>query len=67
MFLFPIAAVAYASVDPGETVTNPELEVSTKGTLGRATIRCTIHASIDQASLFAEQASSVAEQTLTVS
>jgi hypothetical protein len=67
MFLFPISAVNYASVDPGETVTNPELQVATKHTLGQATIQCTIHANVDQASLFPDEASTVSKQTLTVS
>ncbi len=68
MFLFPIAAVEYASADPGQTVTNPELQISTQDTLGDATIKCTIHATIDPASLFpADQESPVVKRKLTVS
>ena len=68
MFLFPLEALSFASVDPGETVTNPELQVTTQRTLGDATIKCTIHATVDQASLFpADQESTTAKRTLTVS
>ena len=34
MFVTPNGAITYASVDPGESVTFPELQVSTKNTLG---------------------------------
>jgi hypothetical protein len=68
MFLFPLDVLAFSSVDPGESVTNPELQVSTHRTLGEATIKCTIHATVDQASLFpADQESTTAKRTLTVS
>jgi len=68
MFLFPLDALNFASVDPGETVTNPELQVTTQKTLGDATIKCTIHASVDQTSLFpVDQESSLAKRKLTVS
>jgi hypothetical protein len=33
MFLFPLDALNFASVDPGETVTNPELQVTTQRSL----------------------------------
>jgi hypothetical protein len=68
MFLFPFDILEFASVDQGHSVTNPELLVTTQKTLGDATIKCTIHATIDQASLFpAGQESSVVKRTLTVS
>jgi hypothetical protein len=68
MFLFPLDVLNFSSVDPGETVTNPELQVTTKHDLGDATIKCTIHATVDQDSLFpADQESSVAKRKLTVS
>jgi uncharacterized repeat protein (TIGR01451 family) len=68
MFLFPLEALSFASVDPGETVTNPELQVTTQRTLGDATIKCTIHATVDQESLFpGDQESSQAKRKLTVS
>jgi hypothetical protein len=68
MFLFPLDALNFASVDPGETVTNPELQVTTQKSLGDATIKCTIHASVDQTSLFpADQESALAKRKLTVS
>ena len=68
MFLFPLDVLAFSSVDPGQSVTNPELQVSTHRTLGVATIKCTIHATVDQASLFpADQESTTAKRTLTVS
>ena len=68
MFVTPNGAIVYASVDPGDSVTFPELQVSTGNTLGTATIKCSIHATVDQASLFPEdEESSVAKQTLTVS
>jgi hypothetical protein len=68
MFLFPFDALEFSSVDPGRSVTNPELQVTTQKVLGDATIKCTIHATIDQASLFpADQESSLVKRTLTVS
>ena len=68
MFLFPLDILDFSSVDPGQSVTNAELQITTQKTLGDATIRCTIHASVDQASLFpADQGSSVVGRTLTVS
>jgi hypothetical protein len=68
MFVTPDGAVTYASVDPGASVTFPELQVSTQEVLGDATIKCSIHAAVDQESLFPEdEESPVAKQTLTVS
>jgi uncharacterized repeat protein (TIGR01451 family) len=68
MFLFPFDILEFASVDPGHSVTNPELQVTTQKALGDATIKCTIHATVDQASLFpADQESSVVKRMLTVS
>jgi hypothetical protein len=68
MFVTPNGSITYASVDPAESVTFPELQVSTKNTLGTATIKCSIYATVDQTSLFPEdEESSVAKQTLTVS
>ena len=68
MFLFPLDALSFSSVDAGQSVTNPELQVTTKRSLGVATITCTIHASVDQASLFpADQESTAATRKLTVS
>ena len=68
MFVTPNTAVTFSSVDPGDSVTFPELEVKTQSSLGDATIKCSIHATVDQTSLFPEdEESSVAKQTLTVS
>jgi hypothetical protein len=68
MFVTPNDAVTYASLDPNASVTFPELQVSTQEILGDATIECSIHAAVDQESLFPEdEESSVAKQTLTVS
>jgi hypothetical protein len=68
MFLFPLEALTFASVDPGETVTNPDLQVTTQRTLGDATIKCTIHATVDQDSLFpGDQEGTLAKRKLTVS
>jgi hypothetical protein len=67
MFLFPFDVLEFASVDPGRSVTNPELQVTTQKALGDATIKCSIHATVDQASLFpADQESSVVRRMLTV-
>jgi hypothetical protein len=44
------------------------LEVKTQAPLGDATIKCTLHATVDQASLFpAEQKGSTTTRNLTVS
>jgi hypothetical protein len=68
MFLFPADVVDFWSVDAGQRVTNPELQVTTQELLGDATITCTIHATVDQASLFpADRKGSVVQRTLTVS
>ena len=49
-------------------MTTPELQVKTQDTLGDATIKCTLHATVDQASLFpAEQEGSTVKRKLTVS
>jgi len=68
MFLFAADVVDCSSVDAGQRVANPELQVTTQQLLGDATITCTIHATVDQTSLFpADRNSSVAQRTLTVS
>ena len=60
--------VDFGSVDGGASVTTPDLQVKTQGTLGDATIKCTLHATVDQASLFpAEQEGSTVKRKLTVS
>ena len=59
--------VNFGSVDGGASVTTPDFQVKTQGTLGEATITCTLHATVDQASLFpAEQEGSPAKRTLSV-
>src|SRR5262245_63239357 len=50
MFVTPSRASVHAAVDPGDSVTYPELQVSTQNTIGDATIECSIHATVDQAS-----------------
>jgi len=68
MFIQGIAAANFVSVDGGASVTTPDLQVKTQGSLGDATIKCTLHATVDQASLFpAEQEGSTAKRKLTVS
>jgi hypothetical protein len=58
----------WTSVDGGVSVTTFDLEVKTQATLGDATIKCTLHATVDQASLFpAEQKGSTTTRNLTVS
>jgi hypothetical protein len=67
-FLSAIEAITWTSVDGGASVTTPDLEIKTQSSLGDATIKCTLHATVDQASLFpAEQEGSVAKRKLTVS
>ena len=68
LFLTGIEALTWTSVDGGAAVTTPDLQIKTQATLGDATIRCTLHATVDQASLFpAEQEGSVSKRKLTVS
>ncbi len=68
MFLSAIEAVSWTSVDGGESVSTPELEVKTQSTLGDATIECTLRATVDQSSLFPpEQEGPTARCQLTVS
>lgn len=68
LFLFPVDILDFSSVDPGQSVTNAELQITTQRTLGDATIKCTIHATVDQASLFpVDQEGLVVKRTLTVS
>ena len=64
MFLFPLDVLDFV-VDPGESVTNPELQVTTQRTSGDATIKCTIHATVDQASLFPATRRALAKRKLT--
>jgi hypothetical protein len=68
LFLTGLEALSWTSVDGGDSVTTPDLQIQTQGTLGDATIKCILHATVDQASLFpAEQEGSVAKRQLTVS
>jgi hypothetical protein len=51
-----VEAVTWTSVDGGASVTSPDFQVKAQATLGNAIIRCTLHATVDQACLFrAEQ------------
>lgn len=68
LFLTGIADVSWTSVDGGASVTTEDLQVKTQQTLGDATIECTLHATVDQTSLFpGEQAGSPTTRKLTVS
>jgi hypothetical protein len=69
MFISAITdEVTWGALDPGEVVTAPEFQVKTQTALGNATIKCTLHATIDQASLFPpEQGGTTVKRTLTVS
>jgi hypothetical protein len=68
LFLTAISAISWASVDGGASVTTTDLQVKTQSTLGTATIKCILHANVDQASLFpTEQEGTAAKRTLTVS
>ena len=68
MFIQGLEAVTWTSVDGGASVTTPDLQVKTQATLGNATIKCVLHATVDQASLFPpEQEGSTAKRQLTVS
>ncbi len=67
LFLSGLGDVSWTSVDGGASTTTADLQVKTQAIVGDATIRCTLHASVDQASLFpVEQAGSTATRTLTV-
>jgi hypothetical protein len=67
MFLSAIDAVSWTSVDGGASVSTLELEVKTQS-WGRATIECTVRATVDQSSLFPpEQEGPSARCQLTVS
>ena len=68
LFLSGLADVSWTSVDGGASMTTSDLQVKTQAALGDATIRCTLHAAVDQASLFpVEHAGSAARRDLTVS
>jgi hypothetical protein len=68
LFLTGIDALTWTSVDGGASVTTPDLQVKTQATLGDATIKCILHATVDQASLFpAEQEGTASKRKLTVS
>ena len=68
LFLSGVADVSWTSVDGGASMTTSDLQVKTQAALGDATIRCTLHATVDQASLFpVEHAGSAASRELTVS
>jgi len=68
LFLSGLDAVTWTSVDGGASVTTPDLQIKTQATLGDATVKCILHATVDQASLFpAEQEGSTAKRKLTVS
>ena len=67
LFLSGLGDVSWTSVDGGASTTTADLQVKTQEIVGDATIRCTLHASVDQSSLFqVEQAGSTATRTLTV-
>jgi hypothetical protein len=68
LFLTGISDVSWTSVDGGASVTTTDLEVKTQAKLGDATIKCTLHATVDQSSLFpAEQEGSTTSRQLSVS
>jgi hypothetical protein len=68
LFLTGLESVSWTSVDGGASVTTIDLPVKTQSTLGDATITCTLHATVDQTSLFpAEQQGSTTTRKLTVS
>jgi hypothetical protein len=63
LFLTGLDAVTWTSVGGGDAVTTPDLQVKTQSTLGDATIKCILHATVDQASLFpAEQEGAVGKR-----
>jgi hypothetical protein len=68
LFLSGLADVSWTSVDGGASMTTSDLQVKTQATVGEATIRCTLHAAVDQASLFpVAQAEPAARRELRVS
>jgi Nitrile hydratase beta subunit len=62
------AALGFGDQPQPQPGASQPLEVKTEATLGDATIKCTLHATVDQASLFpAEQKGSTTTRNLTVS
>ena len=68
MFVGNSLAVGWNTLEAGATVTSPDWEVKTQAELGDATIKCVLHATVDQASLFpADQEGTPSTSKLTVS